>query len=88
MFPLVADAIRDSLEHGGMEMKLKAVDRFVKVSAFLKDGADSDENANAPEIVSAMRVRMVTMLKAAADALPKDIPAMIEVEAVVVESSK
>ncbi len=88
MFPLVADAIRDSLEHGGMEMRLKAVDRFVKVSAFLKDGEDSDEDANTPEIMSAMRVRMVTMLKAAADALPKDIPTIVEVEAVVVESSK
>ena len=88
MFPLVADAIRDSLEHGGMEMRLKAVDRFVKVSAFLKDGEDSDEDTNTPEIMSAMRVRMVTMLKAAADALPKDIPAIVEVEAVVVETSK
>ena len=88
MFPLVADAIRDSLENGGMEMKLKAVDRFVKVSAFLKDGSDSDEDSNKSEVVSAMRVRMVTMLKAAADALPKNTPAIVEVEAVVVESPK
>ena len=87
MFPLVANAIRDGLEAAGLDTRLKAVDRWTKVSGFI-DGKDIEgDESSKTAVVAATRLRMVTMLKSAAEAIPKNESAIIEVEAVVVESS-
>ena len=86
MFPLVSDAIRDGLESAGIATRLKAVDRWTKVSSFIDGRGEEDSETKKPAVVAAMRLRMVTLLQAAADALPANAPVEIELEAVVVES--
>lgn len=86
MFPLVANAVRDGLESTGIATRLKAVDHWTKVSGFIDGNKEEDGEAKKPAVVAAMRLRMVTMLQAAADALPINTPVEIELEAVVVES--
>ena len=88
MFPLVSDAIRSGLESAGISTRLKAVDRWTKVSCFIDGKPTEDEGEKKPEVVAAMRVRMVTLLQTAAEALPSNSVTEIELEAVVVESSK
>ena len=88
MFPLVANAIRDGLEAAGLDTRLKAVDRWTKVSGFIDGNSDEKDETTKTAVVAATRLRMVTMLKAAAEALPPNESAIIEVEAVVVESTE
>jgi len=87
MFPLVSGAIREGLESPSLGTKLKSVDRWAKIAAFLGGVDISSEEQNRPDVVAATRLRMVTMLQAAAEALPANSSAVIEVEAVVVETS-
>ena len=87
MFPLVADAIRDGLECAGIEARLKAVDRWTKVSSYIDGNSEEKDETTKTAVVAATRLRMVTMLKDAADALPKDESAIIELEAIVVETT-
>ena len=85
MFPLVSDAIRDGLESAGIATRLKAVDRWTKVSSFIDGRGEEDSETKKPDVVAAMRLRMVTLLQAAADTLPKNEPAIVEIEAIVIE---
>ncbi len=87
MFPLVSDAIRDGLESAGIATRLKAVDRWTKVSSFIDGRGEEDSETKKPDVVAAMRLRMVTMLQAAASVLPNNESAIVEVAAIVVESS-
>ena len=87
MFPLVANAIRDGLESAGLDTRLKAVDRWTKVSSFIDGNEVESDEKSKTAIVAATRLRMVTMLKAAAEAIPSNESAVIELEAVVVEST-
>ena len=87
MFPLVANAVRDGLESAGIATRLKAVDRWTKVSLFIDGKPEEDSGEKKPEVMAAMRLRLVAMLQTAADALPANTPAEIEIEAVVVETS-
>ncbi|KKM17736.1 hypothetical protein LCGC14_1672750 [marine sediment metagenome] len=87
MFPLVANAIRDGLESAGIATRLKAVDRWTKVSGFIDGKTEEDKGEKKPEVMAAMRLRLVAMLQTTAGALPSNTPTQIEIEAVVVESS-
>lgn len=79
MFPLVADAVRDGLVATNSELRLKAVDRWTKVSRFL--GGDEDDegqkNEKTTQIIAA-RMRFVELVKSAA-------PSMKMVEAEIIE---
>ena len=87
MFPLVSDAIRAGLESAGIATRLKAVDRWTKVSGFIDGVPEKDSGEKKPEVMAAMRVRLVAGLQTAAEALPPNTPATIELDAVVVETS-
>lgn len=84
MFPLVADAVREGLEHPNPAVKLKAVDRYVKVRRVL-DGDGEDGSEDKKHSVVAARVKFVKLIKDAAKAI--EGPDVIEAEAVLVETT-
>lgn len=88
MFPLVANAIRDGLESPGIVTRLKSVDRWTKVCKFIDGVEEGQSTSDKTGVLAATRLHMVTMLQAAADALPKGTGAVIDIETVVVESSE
>ena len=91
MFPLVSDAIREGLEDKTLNNRLKAVDRWTKVSRFLTGQEEDGGNATkGTELVIAARVRLTSLIKDAtkelADALPDG--GIIEGEIIATETSK
>lgn len=87
MFPLVSDAIRAGLESAGIETRLKAVDRWTKVASFVDGVPEKDSGEKKPEVMAAMRTRLVAALQTAAEALPPNTPVQIEIEAIEVKTS-
>lgn len=77
MFPLVADAVRDGLESGGIGTRLKAVDRWTKVCRFM----DGDEEEGAKDgkttAIVAARIHFVDLINRAVAAGGKVIEAEI-----------
>lgn len=65
LFPLVIDAVRDGLESQDKELRLKAVDRFQKLTGRGEQrGERTSVNVN---IIGDVRARLVNEIKQAAD---------------------
>lgn len=79
MFPIVSDAIRDSLDSGNETIRLKAVDRWAKISRLI-DGDAEDDSGNKVEQIFSARARFVSMVKDITDR-----PGLVEMEAEMVE---
>lgn len=80
MFPLVAKAIRDALSSGNAEVKLKAVDRFAKISAMLSGPNPNDSRESRTEARTEARHKFIAMIK---DAVPGGADIQIESEEVI-----
>lgn len=87
MFPLVADAVRDGLVTGSPELRLKAVDRWTKVSRFL--GGDEDDegqkNEKTTQIIAA-RMRFIDLVETARKNASPNMK-MVEAEIIEVTTS-
>ena len=62
LFPLVAEAIREGLESGGITTRLKAVDRWTKVSKFIDGDVEEGEGLRT-EAIFAARLKFVDTIK-------------------------
>ena len=62
LFPLVSDAIRDGLNNSDIELRLKAADRYVKVSRLIEGTGEGDSD-NRVKAVFAARTKFVQMIK-------------------------
>ena len=68
MFPLVADAIRTGLESGGVETKLKAADRWLKVCRFIDGGEEEKGQEEKTASIIAARLRFTDLIDTAVKA--------------------
>ena len=66
IFPLVANAVRDGLESGSIATRLKAVDRWTKVSRFI-DGDTGEGESPKTDVIFAARLKFVDMVKKASE---------------------
>lgn len=65
LFPLVSDAVRSGLESGNEGVRLKAVDRWTKVSRYLEGDPEEKDQEEKTVAVLAARMRFVDLVKTA-----------------------
>ncbi len=85
LFPLVSDAVRRGLESGNESVRLKAVDRWTKVSRFLGGDDEEKDQGEKTATVVAARLRFIDLIERATSNMEN--PKLIEAEVVEVTTS-